>query len=316
MLATLAVVAACDKSQEADANQVLPLGAAALDLSTKPRILFQVFGDVSAPLIMPLATVSEGSIQPIGLTRSGWREFDSVYFAPGSKYGVYQGENARGSATVSRGMWVEGDTALYSLPGCQNVRPLGAVTLDIQRRESEPTVEFIAMSYTPAPRPAGSRPFPPSATIAKLGREHGLALGIANQMDKEELDSLDFIARMIRTGARPDPTLLVSFIDQQAGDVAPGVGHSSHLLALFDKTDTGYVSTYRHVQSGEAKTVEFQRMIDNLDVDGDGVDEMILESWHYGGGNELVVLGFKGGQWHEVLRASSKWCLDTAKPKG
>ena len=53
-----------------------------------------------------------------------------------------------------------------------------------------------------------------------------------------------------------------------------------------------------------------QRVLDHVDVDGDGVDEIIVESWHYAGSNDLVVLGFKADQWHEVLRTSSKWCLD------
>src|SRR5882672_3724133 len=84
----------------------------------------------------------------------------------------------------------------------------------------------------------------PSFAIAKLGRDLGHALGTRSQMDKEELDSLDFIARFVVTGARKEPTLLVSFIDPQAGDLGPGKGHTSHILALFDKADTGYVATY------------------------------------------------------------------------
>jgi hypothetical protein len=313
MLATLAVATACDKSPKVDPNEVLPQGTAALDLTTQPRVIFQVFGDVSSPKIMPIATIVNGAIEPIGLTRAGWRTFDSTYFKPGTKYGVYLGDAAHGTVTVSRGMWAAGDSALYPLENCRDLRPLGAVSLDFTPKANEPTIEMIATTFTPPPHPGVAKPFPPSATIAKMGRDFGLSVGLANQMDKEELDSLDFIARMIRTGARPDPTLLVSFIDQQAGDIAPGQGHTSHLLALFDKVDTGYVSTYRHVKSGDAKTVEFQRVLDHLDVDGDGIDELILESWRYGGLNDLVVLGFKANAWHEVLRSSSNWCLDPPK---
>ena len=313
VVATVVIASACGKSSDANVSQVLPVGAAQLDLASNPRIIFQVFGDANEPRIMPIATVVDGAVAPIGLTRDGWRVFDSTYFAPGAKYTVYSDDAISGSVTVTRGMWAAGDSALYPLPGCRDMRPLAAVTLEIVRKSSEPTIEMIATSFAPVPHPGTPKPFPPTEAIAKMGRDFGLAVGIANQMDKEELDSLDFIARMIRSGARPDPTLLVSFIDQQAGDIAPGMGHTSHLLALFDKVDTGYVSTYRHVKSGDAKTVEFQRVLDHLDVDGDGIDELILESWHYGGTNELVVLGFKANQWHEVLRTSSKWCLDPPK---
>lgn len=315
ILATLAGVGACDKSPKEDPNQVLPAGASTLDLSTSPRVIFQVFGEVASPRIMPIAAVVNGAIEPIGLTRSGWRDFDSTFFKAGTKYGVFLDDAQRGTVTVTRGMWAAGDSALYPLAGCKDLRPLGAVALDFPVNSKEPNVELIATSFTPTPHTAPSKPFPPSATIAKMGRDFGLAVGLANQMDKEELDSLDFIARMIRTGARQEPTLLVSFIDQQAGDIGPGMGHTSHLLALFDKVDTGYVATYRHVKSGDGKTVEFQRLLDHLDVDGDGIDELILESWHYAGSNDLVVLAFKANAWHEVLRASSNWCLDPPKPK-
>ena len=260
--------------------------------------------------MMPIAAVVGGNIQPIGLSRQGWRDLDSAYFADGTRYDVWVNDAITGSVTVKRGMWAGQDEPLYPLPGCRDLRPLASVSVSLLKPSSEPTVEFIAASAPLTPHPRVSAVMPSSETIARLGRQHGLALGIRSAMDKEELDSLDFIARMVITGARKEPTLLVSFIDQQAGDLGPGVGHTSHILALFDKVDTGYVATYRHVKSGEARTVEFQRVVDHVDVDGDGVDEMIIESWYYAGANELVVLNFKAGQWHEALRAPSKWCLD------
>ncbi len=295
---------------------MLPAGATPLDLASKPQILFQVFGDATDPKIMPIAAVVGGAIQQIGLTRQGWRDLDSIYFAAGSTYPVYVANVQRGTVKVTRGMWAGQEEPFYPLPGCRDLRPLGAASIQVERRSNEPTIELIATALPVAPKTAAGNQFPPSTTIARMGRDFGHALGMANEMDREELDSLDFIARMVATGASRDPTLLVSFIDQQAGDIAPGVGHTSHILALFDKVDTGYVPTYRHVKSGDAKGVEFQRLLDHIDVDGDGIDEIIIESWHYAGTNELVVLNFKAGQWHEALRASSRWCLDPLKPDG
>lgn len=310
MVATLAAATACDKKQAADPDRVLPEGVAALDLASRPTVLFQVFGDPKEPKIMPIAAVVNGAVHPIGLSRAGWREFDSTYFAAGARYPVYVDDSLRGNATVTRGMWVGHDEPLFQLPGCRNLKPLGATTLDFAVPANEPTVEFIAASAPLAAHPKARTAFPAPSVIASLGRTLGHQLGERNRMDAAELDSLDFTARMLATGVHPDPTLLVSFIDQQAGDVAPGVGHSSHILALFDKADTGYVATYRHVASGDARSIEFQRFVDRVDVDGDGIDELILEAWHYGGSNELIVLASKAGQWHEILRTSSNLCLD------
>lgn len=310
ILATLAGVAACNKEPKADPNQVLPVGADGLDLATKPQILFQVFGDRAEPKMMPIAAVVNGAIKPIGLTRQGWRDLDSAYLAAGSKYAIYVDDEARGSVTVTRGMWAGQEEPLYPLPGCRNLRPLAAVNLELGVKTTEPTIEFLASSAPLKPHAPSPKSPLTADDVAKLGRTLGHALGLRAEMDKEELDSLDFTARLIVTGARKEPTLMVSFIDAQAGDLGPGKGHTSHLFALFDKADTGYVATYRHVKSGDAKAVEFQRIIDHADVDGDGIDEIILEAWHYAGTNDLVVLSFKADQWHEVLRAPSRWCLD------
>jgi len=315
ILATLAGAAACDKAPKADPNQVLPEGVMALDLSARPTILFQVFGDAKEPKIVPIAAVVQGAIEPIALTRAGWHALDSMYLAAGATYQVYTDDKPRGTVTVTRGMWTGGDTPLYPLPGCRDLRPLGSAKLDFPLSSADPSVELIASSSPLASHPGNAGPLPSDALIAKMGRALGEAVGAQAQIEKAEMDSLDFVARAIRTGATKDPTLMVSFIDQQAGDVAPGVGHTSHVFALFDKADTGYAATYRHVKSGEARGVEFQRLVDHVDVNGDGVDEIIIESWHYGGSdNQLVVLAFKAGQWHEALRAPSNWCLDPPRP--
>lgn len=314
ILATLAALAACNKEPPPDPNQVLPVGAPALDVSKHPQVIFQIFGDRGDPKMMPIATVTDGAIRPIGLSRSGWRAFDSAYFAAGAKYSIYVDDEAKGTVSVTRGMWTGGDEPLYPLPGCRDLRPLASVSLETQQKASEPTVEFLAAAEPLKPHPpsAPSQLTPDAAS--KLGRTLAKALGARSSMDDAELDSLDFVSRLFVTGATKQPTLLASFIDPQAGDLGPGKGHTSHILALFDKVDTGYIATYRHVASGDAKTVEFQRVVDHMDVDGDGVDELILEAWHYAGTSDLVVLKFLQGQWHEALRASSRWCLDPPKP--
>lgn len=263
---------------------------------------------------MPIAAIVGGAVQPIGLTRQGWRDLDSVYLAAAARYPVYVDNAQAGSVTVTGGMWSDPATPLYPLPGCTDLRPLGSATLELAQKSNEPSVELIAASSPLAVRARDARPLPSPAAIARLGRQHAYAIGTEAGMERDELDSLDFVARMISTGAGREPTLVASVIDRQAGDVAPGVGHTSHILALLDKVDTGYVVTYRHVKSGDARSVEFQRVVDRVDANGDGIDELIVESWHYAKPNELVVLGFTNGQWHEILRASQNWCLDPPKP--
>lgn len=316
ILATLACGLACNKEPVVDPNEVLPAGTAALDLASRPQLLFQVFGDKADAKLMPIAAVVGGTIRPIGLTRQGWRDLDSTYLAAGVKYPLYVNAEASGTVTITRGMWAGQAEPLYPLPGCRDLRPLASVTIDLAPRSDESAAEFLASSVPLKPHPPAPKTPLSADAVAAIGRAYGHALGLAAGMDSAELDSLDFVARMLVTGATKNPTLLVSFMDPQAGDAGAGQGHTSNVLALFDKADTGYVATYRHLKSGDAKTVEFQRVIDRMDADGDGIDELILESWHFAGTSELVVLRFMAQQWHEVLRAPSKWCLDPPATSG
>ena len=78
------------------------------------------------------------------------------------------------------------------------------------------------------------------------------------------------------------------------------------------RTDTSRRTARRE---GDAKSVEFQRLVNHVDVDGDGADEIIVEAWKYGSDNDLVVLKFAGGKWQEVLRVKQDWCLEAPKTR-
>lgn len=307
----LVTLLACGKSKNGKeaADTTATRSVPALDLSTKPQLLFQLFGERDDPRLLPLFAVVDGAIRPIGLTPRGWKQLDSIYFAAGTRYGVYRDDIEFGEVEVSA------VRPNVPLPGCKILKPIAAARLTFKEPRSDQAVEFIASSAPLAKHAPFTGKLPTEAELGKLGRAFGHAVAKQAGMDDTELDSLDFHARMIITGATSEPTLLVSFIDPGAGDLGPGTGHTSHLFALGDKTGATYDPTYRHAVSGDAKTVEFQRVVDHLDVNGDGIDEIILEAWRYGAENDLVVLSFKAGRWHEAMRVKQSWCLDPPKNK-
>jgi hypothetical protein len=309
-VAILGPVSGCGKSKSEQVvaeAAIAPVGAPALDLAGKPQLLFQVFGDRELPRLLPIAAVVNGVIRPIGLTQRGWKELDSVYFAAGAKYAIYHDNVEIGDVEVS------GERPPTALPGCTALKPIAAAKLSFRESHPDPTVEFIASS-TPLARHAPYKGrLPTEAEIAKLGRTLGHEVGKQAAMDAAELDSLDFHTRMLVTGASSEPTLLVSFIDPNGGDRGPGLGNTSQLFVLADKSGAAYEPTYRHSVSGDAKTVEFQRVVDHLDIDGDGIDEIMLEAWRYAAEPDLMVLAFRAGRWHEALRVQQSWCLDPPK---
>lgn len=285
----------------------MPPGTPALSLGANPLILFQVFGDSESPHMMPIAAVVNGVIKPIGLTLAGWKQLDAKYMAPGTKYPFYLEGGAPGELTIAR------DTA-YALPGCRAVVPMSIVQLAFKEPRTDPTVEFLASSGPIAPPQPEAAKVMESDDIAKLARRLGHDVGKRVNLSAAELDSLDFHARMIQTGASHAPTLLISFIDPNAG-TSMGSPRTGHVFALADSGANGYEVTYAHAVKGNSKSIEYQRLANHIDFNGDGTDEMILEAWKYAADNDRVVLSFKAGRWQEVLRAKQDWCLDAPRQK-
>ena len=301
--------AACKKSEPAvdPASVTVPVGAPVLDLASSPQLLFQVFGDGTTPHMMPIAAVVKNAIKPIGLTPGGWKALQKQYFAAGTKYPFYVEGAAPGELTVTH------DTT-FALPGCKIVKPMAAISLAFKTPRADPTVEFLASSIPLATRPVDGRVMMTSADIAKLARRIGHELGKRGNLSAAALDSLNFHARVIPTGTGKAPTLLISFIDPNAGEAKSG-SWTGHIFALADSGASGYAPTYQHVVKGDARNVEFQRLVNHVDIDGDGIDEIIVEAWKFGSDNDLVVLSFKAGVWQEVLRVKQDWCLDLGKAK-
>jgi hypothetical protein len=145
--------------------------------------------------------------------------------------------------------------------------------------------------------------------VGTLARRIGRDVGKRANISPAELDALDFHARLIDTGASSAPTLLISFIDPNSANAHDGQW-TGHVFALADSGANGYEATYAHAVHGDARTVEFQRLVNHLNLNGDTPDEIIVEAWKFGSTNDLVALAFKAGRWVEVLRVRQAWCLD------
>ncbi len=297
-------IAACEKAPApAPAAPPVPL----TEVSSASTVLFQVFGPGTEPRLTPLAIVNGGKLSAITLDREGWQLLDSLFFRPGAVLPIYRDGAQVGEVEITRGMWSADDGALYSLPGCRDVVPQAMGRLQKVGR-IDASVEYIAsttpLAQTREGREAPRDPMAPARTLAN-------AIAAASDVGNEELSGLEFIARWLRTGAgATGHTLLATYVDPQAGDAGAGTGHSVSLLALAEDSAKSLTTSYQHVSSGEGRTVEFQRLMNHADFDGDGVDEVVLQRWRYAGVPELVVLRFAQGKWRESFRVSENWCLD------
>lgn len=304
----LALLTACDKPQQPAPNDTpsVPL----TEISATSSIFFQVYGPKDEPRIVPLAIVEAGGLAPISLDAAGWNELDSLFFPVGGKLSLYRDGVASGDIAIVRGMWSSDEGALYTLPGCRLVVPQaqGKLAANVA---AEASVEYLA-STTPLKQKTDAREMPRDALAP--GRKLADAVAAAEQVGPEELGHLEFISRWLRTGAGPEGrTLLATFIDPAAGDAGPGAGHTVSLLALAEDSAGTFATSYEHLSQGEARAVEFRRLVNHADLDGDGIDEILLEAWRYAASPEVVVLKYAGGKWTESFRVSENWCLDTKK---
>lgn len=308
IVSILAVTAGCDKAKESSEQDLPP----SFDVATRPALVFQAFGSRDSTRLVPIAAIIDGQVKPINLPSADWRRLDSLYFQAGTAYTVYRDGQPAGTVTVTRRMWERDSEPLYSLPGCRDARPMAAVALT-SSMALDPVFEFLSLS---SPRPSAPTlapavpSVPGSLDLTAEVRKLAVTALQAEQLDVADLDTAGFSARAIHVLAGAPPTLVASQIDANAGDAGPGAGHTTHFLVLGDDPDgKGYQVTYRHLESGEAKSVEFQRLLDHLDITGDGTNEVFVESWRYGSDNDLVVLARSNGKWHEMLRVRQQWCV-------
>jgi hypothetical protein len=305
------VTASCDKaktlgSAERSAEAAVP-AAPTLDLSERPDILFQVFGERDDPRMIPIAAIQRGSIKPIELTEDGWRTFDSLYTRSGASYTLYRDGQKAGTVQVRQGMWEKADEPLYSLPNCSRLTPLASVGVH-SPGDIGFTLELMAGSATLGR--ASARPSSTTDAITATGRRIADAAATEVGIEASQLEKLNFRALGIPTGSSAQPTIMSSYMNEQA-DADAGGGRVVHVFTLADAKASGtYENSFMHVANGSATNAEYRRYVDHLDITGDGVDEIVLEGWKSGGDTYLMILGFREGQWTEVFRGRPSWCLD------
>jgi hypothetical protein len=288
----LSLATACDKHAPA-ARQTAMAG--------KPNVLFLLFGDKGDPRLLPIATVVGGKVQPLTLEAPAWRTFDSVYFAAGSRMPLYEHGIRLGDAVVRRGMW-EGNDALYKLPGCRALRPMAAVTLS-GKPVNAVMLELLATSDSlPSAKASAlvskADEDSAAAVLVRVGQHEGLTTIARSELDVQTM--------ALVTGATSHPTLLGSYMERGSGVN----GKPRHLFALSDYADSAraYVKSFVHVPGDSSR--EFRRLIDHVDLTGDGVDEIVLEGWKLGSDSFLVVLQYTNGRWREIARGATSWCAD------
>jgi hypothetical protein len=187
--------------------------------------------------------------------------------------------------------------------------PLSEVAIVSERKQRGFIIEMLAtnaaLPQVERAVPAANRKSMPSVDrVLPAGEERGFVReGI--------LTALDGRAITLATGATPWPTLITSWLDSASSLAEDPTAQSRHIFLVADRGPDGeYHVTYRHQTEQTLGEAEFRRFLDHLDVTGDGVEELILEGWRFGGKTWISVLSYRGGAWEEIFRSRANWCLD------
>jgi hypothetical protein len=273
-------------------------------LANKPNIVFLLFGEHSDPRVLPVATTIEGQVAPVSLDAQGWRDFDHIYFRPGTPLSLYRDGRPDGEGTIRRGMW-DASGPLYKLPRCRSVKPLAAL-VPRKSESGEVMLERIATSNPLAPSPDRG-PIPRGA----IDTARAIALKVSQHegITRNARAGLDLAVFAVHTGATRAPTLIASYMERGGGIQ----GHPRHLFILADSAAGGFTPTFIH--SADDSLPEFRRYIDHADITGDGVDELLLEGWENGGDSFLLFLRYTNGKWREMARGETSWCADPTRKR-
>lgn len=273
-------------------------------LANKPNVVFLLFGDRADPRLLPVATTIQGQVAPVSLDAQGWRDFDHIYFKPGTAVSLYRDGRPDGDGEIRRGMW-DATGALYKLPGCHGPKPLAAL-VPRASESSEVMLERIATSDPLAPAP--ERDDVPRAAVDSA-RAVAFRVSQREGITRNARAGLDLAVSAVHTGATSWPTLVASYMERGGGIQ----GHPRHLFVLADSAPGAYAPTFVH--SADDSLPEFRRFIDHADITGDGIDELLLEGWENGGDSFLLFLRFTNGRWREMARGETSWCADVRKKR-
>lgn len=301
----LAAASGCDKASAVLRREEAPPVVDQLDLSTKPDILFQVFGDPSDLRLLPIAAIIGGKPTPIGLSPDGWRRFDEMYTRSPVSYPVYRDGRSVGAVRIRQGMW-EKPEPVYALPQCVSHLPLASVALGPEVQIGSEVELLASTSRLASPTQISAPVIPDLAARARALGALGARMG---SLAPSRLDRLEQRAQAVSTGAGAGITVVASFMDPQLDSKASDA-ETAHLFVIGLERDGALYPAFAHSASGRADAVEYRRFLDHLDLNGDGVDEIVLEGWQRGGETSLIILALTEGEYREIFRSRSRWCLD------
>jgi hypothetical protein len=256
-------------------------------------VVFSVtkYPDDATVQMEPIVVISGGKYTqpPVDVEPRVTKKFTDTYFRTGRRYRVVFGGGDAGSLTVKKE--VEG--------GC--VFLMAEVVVQTTARLGG-QVQALAVSTDNIGRGESSRRAPTEGertSAVEVARvvygQRGVAAALVKKMKTVNLTATD----IERDGKFE---LIGNFEIQGENEVA------YNLFIIFEPTDAGkYKAAWNWYHKGVEEGYEDRSLVDVVDLDGDGMAEVIAEG-HYYESNDYVIYKRQAGTWRPVYKGGGGGC--------
>lgn len=248
--------------------------------------------DASQPVYMePIVIISGGkySAPPIDAEDAVTKKFTSTYLGPGRQYRIVFGGGDAGTLTVQKTV----------VPGCEG---LGAEVLVQTTARIGGEVKALAVSSDKIGRGESSRRAPTEeerTAALEVARavygQRGVGAALVKKMKTVNLTATD-----INRDGKVE--LIGSFNIEGANYVMYS------LFVIFEPTGTGkYKAAWNWYHKGAEDAFEDRTLLDVVDLDGDGIAEVIADG-HYYESNDYIIYKRTAGVWRPIYKGGGGGC--------
>ena len=216
------------------------------------------------------------------------KRFIDGYFRAGRKYRLLFGGGDAGSVTVQK----------YMEPGCVGMN--AEVTTETQARLGG-EVQALAVSSETMGRGTGTRRAPSEserASALELARAAMSRNGVSAALIKK-METLNLTASDLDRDGKTD--LIGSFR-------VVGADYTNYaLFMIFEPAGDKFKAALTWYHKGVEASAADRRLVDQVDLDGDGVAEVIAEG-HYYESNDYIIYKKQQGRWRSVYQGGGGGC--------
>ena len=262
--------------------------------TTGGTVVFAVSKSDAGVTMEPVVVYRGGAFvkPPVEESEAASSAFVKEYFRAGRQYRLLSGGGDAGTLTVVK----------YAEQGCLGLN--AEVTVQTTARLGG-QVQALAVSSATVGRQASSRRAPTDAerasalTLARAAyTKNGLGASLVKQMEVVNLTATDL-------DSDGSAELVGSFrVENKTGQ---NVGVTYTLFMIFEPEGGGFKPALTWFHRAAAEEHEQRDFVDQVDLDGDGVAEVIAEGF-YPEANDYIIYKKRQGRWVSVYQGGGGGC--------